>query len=119
VLQDTYITARETDEIGNLLFSPPLNYEGRKALNRSLSQAEYINILTWEANPENEDLNIVKYRIYLLDVEWYGNLLLAEVDADDLVYWHRKVWKEEEYRYKIVGVYNENQESIPRYITIR
>ncbi len=119
VLQDTYITARETDEIGNLLFSPPLNYEGRKVLNRSLSQAEYINILTWEANPENEDLNIEKYRIYLLDVEWYGNLLLAEVDADDLKYWHRNVLKEEEYRYAIVGVYDENQESIPGYITVR
>jgi len=119
VLQDTYITARETDEIGNLLFSPPLNYEGRKVLNRSLSQAEYINILTWEANPENEDLNIEKYRVYLTGVQWYGIILLAEKDADDLVYWHRKVWKEEEYRYKIVGVYNENQESIPVHITVR
>jgi len=119
VLQDTYITARETDEIGNLLFSPPLNFSGRKVLNRSLSQAEYINILTWEANPENEDLNIEKYRVYLLDVEWYGNLLLAEVDADDLEYWHRNVLKEAEYKYSVVGVYDENQESIPVRITVR
>ncbi|MEE9175849.1 MAG: hypothetical protein V3U19_06705 [Thermodesulfobacteriota bacterium] len=119
VLQDTYITAQETNEIANLLFSPPLNSSGNKILNRSLSQAEYLNMMTWEPNPENEDLNIEKYRIYLTQVDWYGILLLAEKDADDLVFWHRDVWKEEEYVYAIVGVYNENQESIPTLIIIR
>jgi hypothetical protein len=119
VLQDTYITAQETNEMANLLFSPPLNSSGSKVLNRSLSQAEYLHLLTWEVNPENEDLNIEKYRIYLTRVPWFGILLLAEKDADDLVFWHREVWKEEEYVYAIVGVYNENQESIPAYIIVR
>jgi len=76
-------------------------------------------MMTWEANPENEDLNIEKYRVYLTRVQWIGILLLAEKDADDLVFWHREVWKEEEYVYAIVGVYDENQESIPALITIR
>ncbi|MCK4645885.1 MAG: hypothetical protein KAU46_06505 [Candidatus Aminicenantes bacterium] len=119
MLYGTNITVRNTNEIGNLLFSPPLNSSGSKVLNRSLSQAEYLNMMTWEGNPENEDLNIEKYRVYLTQVDWYGILLLAEKDADDLVFWHREVWKEEEYVYAIVGVYDENQESIPALITIR
>jgi len=114
------ITVLDTDVTGHLLFSPPAGLTGTKLLNRSLSQAEYINILTWAANPNNDDLNIVKYRIYLMNVEWYGTYLLAEVDADISEYIHRNnIWKDEEYRYYVTGVNEENEEGIPALATVR
>jgi len=118
--QETLITAQYTDVTGHLLFSPPLGLTGTKFLNRSLSQSEYVNILTWTANPSNDDLNIVKYRIYLMNVEWYGICLLDEVDADIFKYLHRKnIWKEMEYMYAVIGVNDENEEGIPALVTVR
>ncbi|UCE36182.1 MAG: hypothetical protein JSW00_11610, partial [Thermoplasmata archaeon] len=118
--QVSLITVQETDVTGHLLFSPPAGLTGTKLPNRSLSQAEYINILTWAANPNNDDINIVKYRIYLMDVEWYGTYLLAEVDADISEYVHRNnIWKDMTYRYIVIGVNEENEEGIPALLTVR
>lgn len=118
--QETLITAQYTDVTGHLLFSPPSGLTGTKFLNRSLSQAEYLNILTWTANPNNDDLNIVKYRVYLMNVEWYGTYLLDEVDADIFKYLHRKnIWKEMEYMYAVIGVNDENEEGIPALVNVR
>jgi len=119
VPQDTDINPQNTDERGRgiLLFGPPLNFKGEKVLNRSLSQEEYINVLPWEANPNNESLNIVKYRIYrVIDGEDY---LLDELNASTFEYWHRNVWKGKRYTYYIVAVNDADQESIPAYITVQ
>lgn len=114
------IKVEDTDVTGHLLFSPPAGLTGTKLLNRSLSQAEYINILTWADNPNNDDLNISKYRIYLRDVEWYGTYLLAEVDADISEFMHENnIWKDKEYRYIVTGVNEENEEGIPALVTVR
>jgi hypothetical protein len=43
----------------------PLNFTGQKVINRSLTQSEYINALSWEANPDNTD--VTAYRIYLVE----------------------------------------------------
>ena len=40
----------------------PLNATGQKVLNRSFSQAEHINFIKFEANPDNVDIQ--NYRIY-------------------------------------------------------
>lgn len=118
--QAPLITVQDTDVIGHLLFSPPIGLTGTKLVNRSLSQAEYVNILTWAANPNNDDLNIIKYRIYLMDVEWYGTCLLAEIDADISEYLHRNnIWKDMEYRYTVAGVNEENEEGIPVLVIIK
>lgn len=118
--QMSLISAQDTDVTGHLLFSPPIGLTGTKLLNRSLSQAEYVNILTWAANPNNDDLNILKYRIYLMNVEWYGTYLLAEVDADISEYIHRNnIWKDMTYRYIVFGVNEEKEESIPALVTVR
>lgn len=79
---------------------PPLNFSGQKVLNCSLSQAEYINILTWGANPKNT--NIVKYKIFLIEEEKQN--LLVELNAGTFAYWHRRVEKEKEQTYAIVAV---------------
>ena len=95
---------------------PPLNFEGQKVLNCSLSQRENINALTWKANPKNRDMNIVKYRIYL--IKSYRRTLLAEVGKHTFQYWHRKVRKDSPYTYSIVAVNDEGRESDPVYLTI-
>jgi hypothetical protein len=79
---------------------PPLNFSGQKVLNRSLSQAEYINILSWIANPKNT--NIAKYRIYQIEEE--NQTVLVELNADTFAYWHRRIEKDEAQAYAIVAV---------------
>ena len=94
---------------------PPLNFRGKKILNRSFSQAEYINVLTWEANPKNK--NIIKYRIYQIKGE--NNVLLVELDSDTFEYWRRRVVKNKQYVYSIVAVNDENRESDPAIVDIK
>ena len=84
-------------------------------MNRSLSQAEYINVLTWHANPYNE--NIVKYRIYQVDGE--SKNLLVELNANTFHYWHRGVEKDKQYGYSICAVNDEDREGDPTYITVQ
>ncbi|MFQ6054410.1 MAG: S8 family serine peptidase, partial [Methanosarcinales archaeon] len=55
------------DYIATRIIYSPLNFSGKRVLNRSLSQAEYINVLSW--NPNQDNVNITKYRIYLIDEE--------------------------------------------------
>jgi len=94
---------------------PPSNFSGQKVLNRSLSQAEYINVLTWQAHPDN--VNITKYRIYQVEDE--SQSLLVELNADTFQYWHRKVEKDRQYDYVLVAVNDEGREGDPAYITVQ
>ncbi|MFA9452829.1 MAG: Ig-like domain-containing protein [Candidatus Aminicenantaceae bacterium] len=97
------------------LVHAPLNFLGQKTLNRSLLQAEYINVLTWQANPHDQD--IAKYWIYR--VEGKDQALLAEINADTLEYQHRLVNQEEEYTYALVAVNHQNRESDPVFTTVK
>jgi C1A family cysteine protease len=65
----------------------PLNATGRKVLNRSFSQAEYIDTLTWSPNPGNSGLEISGYRIYEKSSD--SRTLLEEVAADKREYCRR------------------------------
>ena len=94
---------------------PPLDFSGQKVLNRSLSQAEYINVIKWEANPKNR--NIVGYKILLIEEEKQS--LLAELNADNFEFWHRRVEKDKQYVYAICAVNDENRESDSSYITVQ
>lgn len=93
---------------------PPLNFSGKKVLNRSLLGTEYINILSWQSNPNNKE--IVKYKIY--QVEGENKSLLAELDADTFEYWHRKVEKNKLYTYAIVALNDKGREGEPAYATV-
>ncbi len=88
---------------------PPLNFSGQTVTNRSLSQQEYIHLLTWQANPKNKNIN--KYRIY--QVETDGRILLAELKANIFRYWHRNIQIDRPYTYALVAVSQENLESDP------
>lgn len=92
----------------------PLNFTGKKILNSSLSQEEFINVLTWKAAPKNE--NIQKYRIY--QVEGKNQILLVELNADTSEYWCRDVEKDKQYTYALVAVDDENRESPQIYTAI-
>ena len=94
---------------------PPINFQGQKVFNRSLSQAEYINVLTWMANGNN--VNTVKYRIY--QVEGENQSLLVELNTNTFDYWHRKVEKDKTYTYAIYAVNDEDREGDPSQISVQ
>ena len=98
--------------VGN--YDPPLTFSGQKVLNRSLSQSEYINVLTWQSNPNN--VNIVKYKIY--EIEGESQSRLVEIDADTFRYLHRRVEKDKKYTYAIVAVDGDNIEGEPALTTV-
>jgi len=94
---------------------PPSNAKAQKILNRSFSQAEYINIISWEANPNN--INIEGYKVYL--VEGAQRTIVTSVGADRFTFQHRKVEKSKEQRYEIVAVNNEPREGSPAIVVAR
>jgi len=87
---------------------PPSNAAAQKVFNRSLSRAEYINIISWEANANN--INIARYKIYLVEGSQRTEVASLAADKSAFTYWHRKVDKNKEYTYAIVAVNNEPRE---------
>jgi len=110
------LEVQDTLETSDLLFSPPLNMKGETVLNRSLSQSEYTHVLSWEPNPNNDDLRITKYRLYRMGGK---RGLLAELDADVFSYVVRHVWKELAMDYAVSGVTGEGDEGLRAFVTVR
>ena len=93
----------------DLLLQPPMEFSARQVINRSLSQAEYINVLSWKPNPAND--NVAMHRIYL---EQGGTrTILAELPVSITEYWHRSVEKNAIYVYFITAVHADGFESAP------
>lgn len=109
---------RSSELLTNVLirhvYAPP-DFTGKMILNRSFSQVEYINVLSWRAHPDNRDT--MKYR--LLRVEGRTQTLLAEVGADKLEYRHRRIDKEKACSYALVAVDHEGRESLPAFFTVQ
>jgi hypothetical protein len=97
---------------------PPANAVGTKVLNRTLSKAEYINILTWAANSENTGLNITNYKIYRIDGNARAEIGMVAATAD-LKFLHHPVGKDASYTYEIVAVTNEPREGEAASVTVR
>jgi len=93
----------------------PMNAAGEKVLNRSLALGQYINVITFAANPANA--NILSYKIY--QVENGQRTEVASLDATGSVYWHRDVEKDKEYTYHIVAVNSEPREGAAAVVVIR
>lgn len=94
---------------------PPSNAAVEGVLNRSLSQAEHINVITFEANPNN--VSIQSYNIY--QVEPGPKTLVKQLDANTFLYLHRKVDGETSYTYHIVAVNNELREGDAAIVSVR
>ncbi len=88
---------------------------GEKVLNRSFSQAEYIDVLSWQANPDNAGLAIAAYRIYA--VSGTTSTLMTEVNADQTQYFRRKAGSGAN-QYAIASVVSSGQEGAPAFITV-
>jgi hypothetical protein len=84
----------------------PTGAAGEMALNRSLSQAEYINVITFEANPDNMDIQ--GYRIYRVDDG--ARTLIKTLDAGTFAYLDRGVDAGRSYVYHIVAFNSELRE---------
>jgi len=93
----------------------PLNFTVKQEFNRSLLVGEYINVLSWGANPNNQ--SIAKYRIYL--IEGTNESLLVELDAETFGYWHRRVEKDKTYTYSLSAVTEEGREGEPAFATLQ
>ncbi len=93
---------------------PVKNLSGNQVLNRSLFQAEYINILTWDQHPDNK--NITFYRIY--DMNGHSPLLLAEIPAGTYEFHHRDMDKNQSCSYMAAAVDENENEGLPAFITI-
>ncbi len=97
------------------IIAAPLNVSGEKVLNRSLSQAEYINVLAFQANSDNID--IAGYKIY--SVEGSARTELASLDANTFKYLHRGVTRDKVYVYEIVAVNTEPREGHPATVVVQ
>jgi hypothetical protein len=89
---------------------------GRKVLNRTFSQAEYIDILSWQANPANDGLDISKYRIYQMSGAMPS--LLVELTADQVEYSRRNAGQAS-IQYTIVAVTSSGREGAPATVTVQ
>ena len=105
-----------SDKKTGLIFSPPY-LSGKRVLNRSLSQAEYVDDLTWEPNPNNSDLNIVSYRLYL-DDGGYDDQRLADLDPDERTFLVRNVSPDAWRTYSLCGITDKGEEGMRRFVTI-
>lgn len=94
---------------------PPVNLSGEKFRNKSLMQKEYLDELTWEANPKNDPEKVSRYRIYKR-VE-NERLQIAEVDAGTFRYWVRKAGNEEN-TYYISTINDEDIESTMSFVRV-
>jgi hypothetical protein len=93
----------------------PTNPAGQRVLNRSLSQAEYIDIITFAANSSNVD--ILSYKIYT--VEGGVKTAVGAVDANTFLYWNRGVDGTKAITYQITAINSENREGSPVEFVIR
>ncbi|MFH1944886.1 MAG: immune inhibitor A domain-containing protein [Acidobacteriota bacterium] len=89
----------------------PLQPAVRMVLNRSLSQAQYIHVLSWASNPANDGLSVSKYRVYRVS-RGIRNLL-GEVNAGVFEYWNRNADPLEEYSYEVNAVALRGREGEP------
>ncbi|MCX6566134.1 MAG: hypothetical protein NTW38_06885 [Candidatus Aminicenantes bacterium] len=95
---------------------PPTNLTGSKDLNRSFSQAEYIDTLSWQANSNNAALTIAKYKIYTVSGSTYT--LLTEVNADQSQYSRRNAGSGAN-QYAITAVTSGGREGAPALVTVQ
>ena len=97
------------------IFSP-LDFRGEKKANRGLLVGEYIISLSWKTNAANEGLDILSYRIYLLEGE--NKNLLCELQSSQFNYLHKGVDGKKRYIYAICAVDAAGREGDLAYVTV-
>ncbi|OGD26634.1 MAG: hypothetical protein A2Y56_09845 [Candidatus Aminicenantes bacterium RBG_13_63_10] len=93
----------------------PLEFTGIRAVNRSLSQMETVNVLTWKVNPGNQA--VLKYRVY--EIREGETYLLSEVKDAAMKYIHRRVDDSRAYHYSITAVDSLGVEGLAALLTVQ
>jgi len=88
---------------------------GQKIVNKSFSQVEYINIISWENNPANAGLDITAYRLYVMEGDSISYQL--EFGANIGEYTHRKAGAAPR-TYRITAVTKSGREGVAVEVTI-
>ena len=96
---------------------PPANFKLQRLENNLIFFKEYINQLTWEANPDNKT-RILKYRLYrkAKDEPDKNFKLMAEMESNVFHYLDRGLKKNDLYAYWITAVDEYGRESEPAFI---
>lgn len=95
---------------------PPQNLNGERERNYSFFFREYVDSLTWDANPQNQDKQVVSYRIYKR-VE-NTETLIDTVDGSSYSYFVRNV-ENSENLYCISAVNAEGEESAKTCVQVK
>lgn len=88
--------------IGSLKIKAPLNLQAQRVENRSFFLTEFMNIITWQANPQNQAYGIVGYRVY--QVNGKDIRFIAEVGSQQKEYLHREIEQESRTTYAVVAI---------------
>lgn len=102
--------------IGSLEIKAPLNLQAQQVKNQSLLQTEYINFLTWQANPRNQPYNIAGYRVYQINGKNFE--LIVEVNANQLECMHRGAGQGSQYTYAVVAVTADGSTGEPAVVSL-
>ncbi len=96
--------------------SPPANLNLQRVENTNGFQVEYVNKLTWEDNPQNANVKVVKYRIYRRTKGSTASMtIVGEVNASTHQWLDRKLGANDYYEYGVTAVDNKGNESLPAY----
>lgn len=87
--------------VGSLKIQAPLELHAQRVVNRSLFLSEYLNTLTWQANPLNQGSEITGYRIYRLNGKRVE--LIDELGSDQFQYLHHNT-ELDSYTYAVTAV---------------
>ncbi len=96
---------------------PPLNIASETEINKAYTYWEYLNQISWDANPENQgEFNIVSYRIFRKRRGEINTSFtqITEVSASEFSYLDRGIFSQEEaesYEYTVTSVDSDGQES--------
>jgi len=95
---------------------PPSNFSVQRIENTNGFQTEYLNKLSWDDNPENANVNVVKYKIYRrVKGSSAAMTPIAEVEASVHEYLDRGLGVNDYYEYAITAVDDKGNESLPAY----
>jgi len=96
--------------------APPINLSVTQEANKAFLSTEYLNVLTWESNPRNQNKDVVSYKIYLNND---GQMTqIAEVGSSTYSYWHRSQNLRASQTYSVTAIDSDGVESPPISFTL-
>ena len=93
----------------------PLSLTGVRKANRSVLMIEYVDVLGWQPNPDNE--GIAGYRVYVREGETL--VKLADLGAGAREYRRRNVEKDRSFTYGVAAVDDAGLEGDPAWVTVQ